>query len=1013
MYRFVRCVLCCLPFLLALAAQAIADDADSPASKTGKSRGGIEKRTPWTTSRLTGSPDPPAPYAVQRVFPHLSFDQPVEMAAAPGGDRLFVMEVGGKVFSFPNTPQAKQPDLAIDLASDVNGFYRAYGLAFHPNYAENRSVFLCYVLDGKKPDGTRVSRFKVSQTDPPRIDAGSEQLLLTWQAGGHNGGCLKFGPEGYLYISAGDGGDAFPPDGRNSGQDVTNLLAGVMRIDVDHRDGAKPYRIPADNPFVDLPGARGEIWAYGMRNPWRMSFDPQTGALWVGDVGWELWEMVYRVQRGANYGWSLFEARQPVHRERRRGPTPIVPPTVEHSHTEARSITGGYVYHGSRLKELAGAYIYGDYVTGKIWGLRHDGQQVTWLKELVDTPLQVICFGVDHNQELYVVDYAGTIHRLVRNPRTAANEDFPTRLSQTGLFASVKDQTPAPGVIPYSINAEPWADGAVAQRYVALPGLAKLGVHDTQNVQVGTIKGDWKFPNDAVLAKTMSLRTRPGAASGARRLETQILHFDRDTWRSYSYIWNDEQTDAVLAGPEGADRTFTIADPDSPGGQRKQTYHFASRTECILCHTTRAGSIHGFKPEQLNKKVQNYGDVAANQLQTLDHIGLFEQPAPENPATMPDPYDRQADLQQRARAYLHVNCAHCHRRGGGGTAAIDVQYQFPLPKTNLLDARPTQGTFDMHAAQVLAPGDPYRSVLFYRMAKLGRGRMPHFGSNEIDPRGLALIHDWIAALPSKGHEPSQSTKALRAAQDQALQHLRSAGAAPAETKQALAELLGTTSGALKLLWAVGTQSLDPQINRRAIELATAADAAPQVRDLFERFLPEEKRIKRLGSVFKPEQILALSGDAARQAAVLRGSRRAVPQLPPDQQDRQGVGARFERDRQEERPRSTLAEHRRTLEKDRSQVPVLHRRDQRRPRAHRPAGAARRQGTGLERRATQGAARVGERSRAIRPAAEIDHARVAAARHDRPRSRRPVGVLKRAEVIAEPPLRTPAKDRLSR
>ena len=194
---------------------------------------------------------------------------------------------------------------------------------------------------GQYPEGTRVSRFRVTETDPPRCDPASETIIISWLQGGHNGGCLKFGLDGCLYISSGDGGVAFPPDGLSSGQDMTTLLAKVLRIDVRRQENGRLYAIPADNPFVKLAGARGETWSYGMRNPWKMSFDRKTGDLWVGDVGWELWELVYRVQRGDNYGWSIVEGSQPVHPDRPRGPTPIVPPTMEIPHTEGASITGG------------------------------------------------------------------------------------------------------------------------------------------------------------------------------------------------------------------------------------------------------------------------------------------------------------------------------------------------------------------------------------------------------------------------------------------------------------------------------------------------------------------------------------------------------------------------------------------------------------------------------------------------------------------------------------------------
>ncbi|MBC8353957.1 MAG: PQQ-dependent sugar dehydrogenase [Planctomycetes bacterium] len=815
---------------------------------------GIETRVPWVASNITGSPNPPSPYRTEQVFSKLQFTDPVDFANAPGTDRLFVVELQGNMYSFLADGTSTEPDLFIDLKAALPKVDRVYGLTFHPNFQENRYCYICYITGADIEDGTRVSRFEVVKSDPPMIDPTSEQIVLTWRSGGHNGGCLKFGPDGCLYISTGDGGPAFPPDPMMSGQDVSNVLACILRVDVDRPDDDRMYSIPSDNPYVDLPGARGEIWSYGHRNPWRMSFDSANGDLWVGDVGWELWELVYRIERGANYGWSLVEGLQPVHRERTRGPSPIVEPTAAHSHIEARSVTGGYVYRGERLSELRGCYVYGDYVTGKMWALRHDGTQVVSREEIVDTPLAIICFGVDNSGELYVVGYDGTIHRLVENGAAAANASFPTKLSDTGLFTSVKEHAVAAGVIPYSINAEPWMDGASAERYIALPGTARLGIHETNNVQVGNIKGNWSYPTDAVLMKTISLEMERGNANSLRRLETQILHYDVDTWRGYTYAWNDEQTDAELSTEQAFDRTFEIVDASAREGKRQQTWHFASSTECLLCHTTRGGSVYGFVPSQLDRQ-HRYGDAAADQLATLQHIGVFDHIGSTSSARMANPQDESASLEERARAYLHINCAHCHRRGGGGTAAMDVQHQLTLEKTNLLKARPTQGTFGIHGAEVLGAGDPYRSVLLYRMSKLGRGRMPYIGSSVVDDQGVELLHDWIASLKRDADNVPPPT---RTTQLEALNWLSESEAA----SDAASELLTSTSGAIMAVHAINDGTISAENRDQIIQLALKHEAI-QIRDLFERFLPEEKRTKRLGASIDPEEILNLSGDTRR------------------------------------------------------------------------------------------------------------------------------------------------------
>ena len=286
-------------------------------------------RIPWTTSRVVGSPDPPPPFKVVRAFPNLKFEHPLLIARYPGSNRLVVGEQSGILYSFrrptgcPGRPLHRPAPGAQDdpPARRGEGVEAVYGLAFHPDFERNRQCFVCYTMRGSDPgqqnlaDGTRVSRFRVTRADPPRIDPSSEEIVISFLQGGHNGGDLHFGPDGMLYISTGDAGNPNPPDPFNTGQDISDLLSSILRIDVDRKDEGKNYAIPKDNPFVATKGARPEVWAYGLRNPWRMSFDRQTGELFVGDVGWELWESVHRVEKGGNYGWSAMEGPQPIKSE--------------------------------------------------------------------------------------------------------------------------------------------------------------------------------------------------------------------------------------------------------------------------------------------------------------------------------------------------------------------------------------------------------------------------------------------------------------------------------------------------------------------------------------------------------------------------------------------------------------------------------------------------------------------------------------------------------------------------
>ncbi len=849
--------------LLALAALGFHGD-DPPKPPT---------RVPWTTSRVVGTPDPPPPYKAVNAFPNVKLHHPLLITRAPGTDRLFVAEQGGKIVSFRNRPDAKA-DLFCDLPKEIKTLKRTpnatefeavYGLVFHPKFAENRFCYVCYTLKNPKvknlPDGSRVSRFKVTGAEPPRIDPASEEVVLTFLQGGHNGGDLHFGPDGYLYISTGDAADPNPPDVFHTGQDITDPLSSVLRIDVDHTDPGKNYAVPKDNPFVGLmvgdKPAQPEVWAYGFRNPWRMSFDRKTGDLWVGDVGWETWEMVHRVEKGGNYGWSIVEARQPVNTADKPGPTPIRPPVIEIPHTLGASVTGGYVYRGKKFPELVGAYVFGDWETRRIWAARIDGDRLKSMVELADPNVRVVAFGEDHDGELYVVDYdAGTIHTLAKNDAPMNDpSQFPRRLSDTGLFASTRDHVPAPGVYKFEINAHQWQDFATAEHFVALPGTSAVTDYEQEKPLPGN-RADWHnfrlhFPKGAVLVKTISLELERGNPATRRRVETQLLHFDGLEWHGYSYAWRDDQTDADLVPADGAEKVFSVKDPVFGDGMREQVWTFHNRGQCAQCHNAWSKYSLAFNLEQMNRPISTPAG-AKNQLTWLGELGLTSRVGrdgkPRPPYTadeakklpkLADP-DGDAPLKERARAYLHANCGHCHRFGGGGAVDFELQAFAELGK-KVIDAPPTRGTFDLPDARVVAPGDPHRSVLYFRMLKFGGGRMPHLGSEFPDPHGLALVREWIERQSSEygnGGGPHADTP-------------------PSDAE--IGQLLGSVRSAQKLAESLG--ALPPDARRKV--LAAAAKLPPgNVRDLFEGYLPHTGE-RKLGSNPRPQAILSRKGDADR------------------------------------------------------------------------------------------------------------------------------------------------------
>jgi uncharacterized repeat protein (TIGR03806 family) len=718
----------------------------------------VHQRRLWTSENLRGTPEPPDPYTTEDAFRRLKFFEPLSAGVVPGAGRLGIATRPGKIYTFANRPDVAAADLLIDLGKTT------YGLAFHPRFAENGYFYVTYVLDANEtlPKGSRVSRFEARRTDPPVADPATEQILLEWPSGGHNGGCMRFGPEGYLYLSTGDGSGI--ADELMTGQDLGDLLGAILRIDVDHPDGDRRYTIPRDNPFVTTPGARGEIWSFGHRQVWKFSFD-RRGQLWAGEVGQDLWEMIYRIERGGNHGWSVNEGKHPFRPERRKGPGTFAAPIVEHPHSDFRSITGGYVSESDRLPKLKGAYIYGDYDAGKVWSLRFDGGKVSDHHQLADTQIRIVEFARDEAGEVYLVDFAGGgLHRLVEAPPRAATRPFPHKLSETGLFTSTKDVRPAPGLIPYSVNAPLWSDGAGKERYLALPGNSQIEF-DAVIYPHGANYADrgWRFPDGTILVKTFSLDLEQGNPASNRRLETRILQhrkmpgnddeYGAQFWFGYTYLWNDDQTDADLLPAEGLSRAYTIRDPAAPGGQRRQTWRFPSRTECTLCHTMASKYILGMTTLQMNKE-HDYGAVTQNQLAVLEQLGVFKDKLPEPPERLPrlvDYQDPRQDQNLRARSYLHANCAHCHRKWGGGNADFDLQASIPLSATKAVNTRPGQGTFALADPRILVPGDPERSLVYHRMKTEGLGRMPHVASSVVDQEALVLLRAWIAGLGDGNH----------------------------------------------------------------------------------------------------------------------------------------------------------------------------------------------------------------------------------------------------------------------
>ncbi|MFQ5571122.1 MAG: PQQ-dependent sugar dehydrogenase, partial [Rhodothermales bacterium] len=386
----------------------------------------------WTT----GTARAQTSFALEPAFPGLSFERPVDLQhAGDGSNRLFVVEQRGVIRVFANDPSANDAPFFLDIRSrvrDTSSEEGLLGLAFHPNYADNGFFYVYYSASNRRR--SVIARYSVNPNNPDRADTNSEVVLLevTQPFDNHNGGQIRFGPDGFLYIALGDGGSGGDPQGH--GQNRTTLLGSIVRIDVDTPSGGRNYGIPSDNPFVgNTEGFREEIYAYGLRNPWRFSFDADTGRLWAADVGQDDFEEVDIIESGGNYGWNTMEGFHCFRPSSGCNQNGLALPVWEYAHQGGRrSVTGGFVYRGTNVPELAGHYVYADFITGQIWALEYDGQQVVQNTELRDTNLPISAFGVDERHELYLCSFDGLIYRFVPTVGTAVGEadvpETPARL---------------------------------------------------------------------------------------------------------------------------------------------------------------------------------------------------------------------------------------------------------------------------------------------------------------------------------------------------------------------------------------------------------------------------------------------------------------------------------------------------------------------------------------------------------------------------------------------------------
>jgi len=687
---------------------------------------GLDSR-PTNQTCLAVAPPSAADIATQRVFPNLVLNDLTVVAQPPTDPGAwYFATLYGLIGRFDNVDDTTSFTTVLDLRNVVIAVRGGWGLiqfVFHPNYPTDRRVFVHYsaaAADMVSDADEVISSFELS-ADGNSIDPLSETVLIRQPRApiGHQGGFMSFDNDGMLLIGFGDGTDQGDPTGR--AQDLSDFRGKILRIDV---DTGTPYRIPINNPFAGSGGfPREEIFAFGLRNPYRGDVDPDSGSIYVADVGFLDLEEISEVFSGGNLGWNIKEASNCFSEQYGScSDVSLVDPLVEYNHDNGNcSVIGGYFYRGQAIPELQGSYVFADYCTSKISAVEFDGAGQPFELALLPggTGLgRIFSFAKDAEGELYAVTRR-QIHKILPNDSTSGPPGPASQLSQTGCFEANDATVPAAGLVPYDLHSALWSDGADKRRWIALPDGTAIDL---------TPDGDFLFPDGAVLVKEFSF--------GGQPIETRLLMKDASgTWGGYSYEWIGN--DAFLL-PAGKQTTLFNG----------QTWSFPDRGECFRCHTGEANVSLGPNIGQLNGSIMYPStNRISNQLATIEHIGLLTNGLPNTPDQLPA-YAGIDDIHQavsrRARSYLDANCSGCHRGEGATQSNMDLRFATGRMAMNVCDMDPVFGNLGIAGAKLLAPGQPALSLLARRPASTESfERMPPLGTVVVHDDAVSVLNSWI------------------------------------------------------------------------------------------------------------------------------------------------------------------------------------------------------------------------------------------------------------------------------
>lgn len=700
------------------------------------------------------------------AFPGAQFNKPVGIRIHPSRtDRIYVAERVGRIMVVEDLSNPV-PKLFLDIrdrvfASDWVNDRRAEGLtsfAFHPNFQQNGRFFVTYTTVTTTSQGTghhnRLSEFRLKADGTGNPASEIPYITQIDEGDGHNINDCHFGPDGYLYVASGDEGDGGGGDDFHNAQRIDkDFFSAILRIDVDKRSGNLPpnshpagssnYFVPADNPLVGLTlwdgrpvdpeRIRDEFYAVGLRNPWRITFDPLTGLLYEGDVGQHGREEINLIRKGGNYGWSYLEGELIGPAGTPRSGTELIPPLFKYGtgfgHFEGFSVTAGVVYRGTRLTELYGHLIFADYVSGNIWTMNIDQQGSAPRRILGE--VGIAGFGYDpRNADVLLVNHdRGIIQRL--DYANGGGINIPAKLSETGLFANLATLTPHPGIYPYDLNLPFWSDGALKHRWFTIP--------DTSKKMGFSADTNWSFPSASYFIKHFELQTDVAKPQSKKRVETRVLVKKPTGAYGITYKWNDAGTEALLVGDTGDTKQFSVTN----GTQiRTQTWIFPSRQECMACHTTAGGIVLGFNSAQLNR-LGGFAPTNRHQIAALALAGfLTNAPSDYSSLTALARMDNtNVSKTFRVKSYLTANCSFCHQPDGTARGTWDGRISTPLSMANIINGSLFNSTNANE--RVVVPGDASRSALLKRMQATDRDRMPPVGSTVHDLAAITMLRDWI------------------------------------------------------------------------------------------------------------------------------------------------------------------------------------------------------------------------------------------------------------------------------